>query len=370
MRVKSKQLATYFHSWLKQPKIELKIPTFIWTCTQDIKLSFIAGLMDADGSIKTKPKQICVSVYENYVKEIRLLLSTCGVQTRFKVLSISNLKPKWQPKFAVVLINDKSKQIMNEYTIKQSSSNINKQRLTNSYPKEFLDFNYPNNYPWDKTKNKLIPVTFISSKMIEEQETWDIEIEDMHEFFCEGYLMHNSACISFSNLSDQRMKNAKNGQFWLENGQRAMANNSVAYTEKPDSAIFMEEWLNLLRSGSGERGIFNVQTAREKADKLGRMIGDVRGNPCLEALLMDRQVCNLSEVVIRWNDTIDIIKDKIEAAVLLGCLQSLCTNFDNVNPLWKENAEAERLIGVSLTGVCDCHLLKKSMIKPILFLNY
>jgi ribonucleoside-diphosphate reductase alpha chain len=171
--------------------------------------------------------------------------------------------------------------------------------------------------------------------------------------------VRRSACISFSNLSDQRLKHAKDGQFWLENPQRRMANNSIAYTEKPDSAIFLEEWLNLLRSGSGERGIFNTQAARVKADKFGRMKGDVRSNPCVEALLMDRQLCNLTEVVIRWDDTIEMLESKIEAAVLLGCVQSTMTNFYNVSPLWKENAEAERLIGVSLTGVCDSPLFKK-----------
>lgn len=171
--------------------------------------------------------------------------------------------------------------------------------------------------------------------------------------------VRRSACVSFSNLSDQRMKHAKNGQFYLENSQRSMANNSVAYTEKPDAAIFTEEWLNLLRSGCGERGIFNAAAAREKADRFGRRPGAVRANPCVEALLMDEELCNLSEVVIRAEDTVDTIKAKIRAAVLLGVLQSMETNFNNVSPSWKANAEATRLIGVSLTGTCDCGLFKK-----------
>lgn len=282
------------------------------------------------------------------------------------------------------------------------------------------------------------------------------------------------------------MKHAKDGQFWVDNPQRAMANNSVAYTEKPDSAIFMEEWLNLMRSGSGERGIFNVQAAREKADKFARMDGDVRSNPCCfsgdmklltadgyktfaelcgtsfdivtitgeastgkvwsagiqktikvildgrktpivctpdhifsteeqpqceakdlvgkhlntrwdektievlgieegeelevydfeeplhhwglvegviahncEALLMDRQLCNLTEVVVKHDDTVESLLAKVEAATLLGCLQATLTYFPNVSEEWKKNAEAERLLGVSLTGVCDSTLFKK-----------
>ena len=171
--------------------------------------------------------------------------------------------------------------------------------------------------------------------------------------------VRRSACVSFSNLSDQRLRHAKDGQFWIENSQRHLANNSVAYTEKPDSAIFLDEWISLVRSGAGERGIFNVVTAREKADRFGRKSGDVRANPCVEALLMDREVCNLTEVVVRPEDTIESLKIKIEAAVLLGIIQSTCTNFLNVSPKWKENAEEERLLGVSLTGLCDCPLFKK-----------
>jgi ribonucleoside-diphosphate reductase alpha chain len=172
--------------------------------------------------------------------------------------------------------------------------------------------------------------------------------------------VRRSACVSFSNLSDQRMKHAKDGQFWLENPQRTMANNSIAYTEKPDSAFFMEEWLNLIRSGTGERGIFNATAAREKANKWGRSPGDVRSNPCVEALLKDRQLCNLTEVVVRPEDTIEDLKKKIDAAVLLGCLQAMETNFLNIHEDWKKNAEAERLIGVGLTGVCDSPLFRKT----------
>ena len=190
-----------------------------------------------------------------------------------------------------------------------------------------------------------------------------LEVHDLITKTCECVVVggvRRSAGVSFSNLSDQRLKHAKDGQFWVENPQRALANNSVAYTEKPDAPIFMEEWLNLMRSGSGERGIFNASAAREKADRMGRMAGDVRANPCVEALLMDRQLCNLSEVVTRSHDTVETIKAKIRAAVLFGCVQSMETGFHNVHADWKKNAEAERLIGVSLTGTCDCPLLKKN----------
>ena len=171
--------------------------------------------------------------------------------------------------------------------------------------------------------------------------------------------VRRSACISFSNLSDQRMKHAKDGQFWIEAPQRALANNSIAYTEKPDSAMFLEEWINLLRSGSGERGIFNVASARRKADFFKRRAGDLRGNPCLESLMFSEEFCNLTEVVVGANDTVADIREKIESAVLLGCVQSTLTDFPYISDSWRENCEEERLLGVSLTGVCDNSLFKK-----------
>ncbi len=172
--------------------------------------------------------------------------------------------------------------------------------------------------------------------------------------------VRRSACISFSNLSDQRMKHAKDGQFWLENPQRSMANNSIAYTEKPDCGMFMEEWLNLMRSGSGERGIINTQALAKKGQFFNRKnVAGLRTNPCGEALLPDRGLCNLTEVLVRPKDTVDTLKDKIASAVLLGCLQSTLTHFPNVSDEWKTNAEAERLLGVSLSGTCDSQLFKK-----------
>lgn len=171
--------------------------------------------------------------------------------------------------------------------------------------------------------------------------------------------VRRSACVSFSNLSDQRMKHAKDGAFWNENPQRSMSNNSIAYTEKPDNGMFMEEWLNLMRSGSGERGIFNAVAARNKADKMGRTPGDVRANPCVEAILRDREFCNLTEVVIKATDKEADIRAKIRAAVLLGCVQASYNDFKHVSPKWKENAQAEPLLGVSLTGTCDHPLLRK-----------
>ena len=171
--------------------------------------------------------------------------------------------------------------------------------------------------------------------------------------------VRRSALISLSNLSDDRMRHAKAGQWWQDNGQRALANNSAAYTEQPDIGVFMDEWKALYDSKSGERGMFNRVSATKQAQRNGRR--DTEGyqygtNPCSEIILRDREFCNLSEVVIRPNDTENTLMKKVELATILGTIQSTLTNFKYVSKHWKKNCEEERLLGVSLTGIMDSEL--------------
>ena len=171
--------------------------------------------------------------------------------------------------------------------------------------------------------------------------------------------VRRSALISLSNLSDDRMRHAKSGQWWNDNPQRALANNSACYTEKPDMGIFMDEWRALYESKSGERGIFNRQSANKQVERTGRRI--VEGyefgtNPCSEILLRDREFCNLSEVVVRVNDTEESLLEKVRLATILGTFQSTLTNFKYVSSMWKKNCEEERLLGVSLTGIMDSRI--------------
>ena len=168
--------------------------------------------------------------------------------------------------------------------------------------------------------------------------------------------VRRSALISLSNLTDERMRMAKSGEWWVDNPQRALANNSVCYTEKPDIGIFMKEWLSLYESKSGERGIFNRISAKEKASSNGRRNGDIDfgTNPCCEIILRPYQFCNLSEVVCRYNDTIETILDKVRIATILGTFQATLTNFNYLRKRWKDTTEEERLLGVSLTGIMDC----------------
>jgi len=171
--------------------------------------------------------------------------------------------------------------------------------------------------------------------------------------------VRRSALISLSNLSDDRMRSAKSGQWWETNPQRALANNSACYTEKPDVGVFMDEWKSLYESKSGERGIFNRQAAQKQAAKYGRRESNHHfgTNPCSEILLKSREFCNLSEVVVRSEDTYEILKEKVELATIIGTFQSTLTNFKFISSEYKNNCEDERLLGVSLTGIMDNKLL-------------
>ena len=167
--------------------------------------------------------------------------------------------------------------------------------------------------------------------------------------------VRRSALISLSNLSDQRIRAAKMGEWWNENPQRALANNSVAYTEKPDAGIFMKEWLSLYESKSGERGMFNRASAQAKAAENGRRDAswDFGTNPCSEIILRPNQFCNLTEVVCRSTDTMTTLAKKVKLATILGTIQSTFTNFGYLRKRWQNNTEEERLLGVSLTGIMD-----------------
>jgi ribonucleoside-diphosphate reductase alpha chain len=167
--------------------------------------------------------------------------------------------------------------------------------------------------------------------------------------------VRRSAMISLSNLSDDRMRHAKSGAWWEANPQRALSNNSAVYNEKPDVGIFMEEWLALYNSKSGERGVFNREACQKIAKRNGRRDSDqlFGTNPCSEIILRPYGFCNLTEVVIRDSDTLEDIKNKIEIAAILGTFQSTLTDFPYLRKIWQKNAEEERLLGVSLTGIYD-----------------
>lgn len=170
--------------------------------------------------------------------------------------------------------------------------------------------------------------------------------------------VRRSALISLSNLSDDRMRNAKSGAWWENNPQRSLANNSVCYTEKPDMLAFMKEWQAMYESQSGERGIFNRVAAKKQAGRNGRRDTnhEFGTNPCSEIILRPYQFCNLTEVVCRADDTQESLKRKVELATILGTIQATFTDFRYLRSIWKRNTEEEALLGVSFTGLMDSPL--------------
>lgn len=202
---------------------------------------------------------------------------------------------------------------------------------------------------------------------------------DMHDIICQiGMIVvaggvRRSALISLSELEDNEMRDAKKGQFYLTEGQRSMANNSAVYNSKPSAEEFLNEWTSLVKSKSGERGIFNrgglekqLPARRWEAIKEERQIGM---NPCGEIYLRSRQFCNLTSIVIRPKDTVETLKRKMELATLLGTYQSTLTNFGYLSKKWKENCEEERLLGVSLTGYYDNETIRNDKVLDTLRLD-
>jgi ribonucleoside-diphosphate reductase alpha chain len=171
--------------------------------------------------------------------------------------------------------------------------------------------------------------------------------------------VRRSAMISLSDLSDDRMRHAKAGNWWEREGQRALANNSAAYNERPTVGEFMSEWLALYQSFSGERGIFSRQAAKSTVAKIGRRDSNYEfgTNPCSEIILRPNQFCNLTEVVARDTEDENSLERKVRLASILGTYQSCLTDFPYLRKIWQKNTEEERLLGVSITGILDCPLL-------------
>jgi ribonucleoside-triphosphate reductase (thioredoxin) len=171
--------------------------------------------------------------------------------------------------------------------------------------------------------------------------------------------VRRSALISLSNLTDDRLRRAKHGQWWIDAPHRGLANNSACYTEKPDFEAFLNEWVSLYESRSGERGIFSRVASQKQAAKNGRRDSewDFGTNPCSEIILRPNQFCNLSEVVVRSDDTLDTLRRKVRVASILGTLQATLTDFRYLRKMWKQNTEEEALLGVSMTGILDHKIL-------------
>jgi len=211
----------------------------------------------------------------------------------------------------------------------------------------------------------LIDLFNFSIKIFKDAQGRKLSSIECHDIMCKiGEVVvvggvRRSAMISLSNLSDDRMRHAKSGKWWDNEPQRALANNSVSYTEKPDAISFMREWMALVESGSGERGIFNREASKKQAAKYGRRDPNYEFgcNPCSEIILRPYQFCNLTEVVVRVTDTYDDLARKVKLATILGTIQATFTKFPYLRKVWQRNTEEERLLGVSLTGIMDNPLM-------------
>jgi len=205
-------------------------------------------------------------------------------------------------------------------------------------------------------------ITFIT-KTLEKAKGRKLNSIECHDIMCMigksvvSGGVRRSAMISLSNFSDQRMRHAKDGEFWKHNDHRSLSNNSVAYTEKPDSVNFMREWLSLAESGTGERGIVNREALKKRAQLIGRKDHDFGVNPCAEIALQSKQFCNLTEVVVRAHDNLETLKYKVRLATILGTIQATKTYFPYLRPEWTENTRSEALLGVSLTGIMDNEMM-------------
>lgn len=199
-------------------------------------------------------------------------------------------------------------------------------------------------------------------RRLNELECHDLICKIAEVIVCGG--VRRSALISLSNVTSDRLRNAKTGQWYVADPQRALANNSVAYTERPDLGLFLKEWTSLINSRSGERGIFS-RYACARTLPARREPGHEWGcNPCSEIILRPRQFCNLTEVIARPTDTEKDLEEKVELATILGTIQSTLTDFRYLGKRWKDNCEEERLLGVSITGIMDCPDLHTWVLSP------
>ena len=501
LRVNSRGLSRWFQQHFKQSNAVITIPEQITSASRGIRAAYLAGLFDADGRSKADGgcEQV-TTVYEPFYKQVVSLLASLGIGSSVYAGSAElrraagcNAQDFWSVSVPTATHKARWMAVVAPSSVSRKVSGITHETGCQdlSYPVSMFSPRPQGYKPWGSVSLKslglgsepLVPSKVLSIEEAGSVETFDIEVEDVAQFTTDGLVVHNSALISLSNLSDQRMRDAKSGNWWVDQPQRALANNSVAYTEKPEASVFMEEWLSLVKSKSGERGIFNRVAAQKQASKYGRrsstesygcnpccFTGDMNlltyegykpfselagsavkvvnkdgsitegsvwssgvkptvlvkfapmvgqrairctpdhrfmlndGTECeaqhlegklvmsyegaprkvasvieqpdaevfdftepethwgvveglvvhnSEIILRDKQFCNLSEIVIRAEDTKDSIRAKARIATIIGTVQATLTDFKFLGETWKKNTEEEALLGVSMTGIMD-----------------
>lgn len=381
LRVNSKPLSEWFGRYVKQSHASISIPDFIMNGTRSIRCSYLAGLFDADGRCREDGRlDQLTTIYMDFGKYVVSMLSSLGIGVYHSKHSAIKRREAGvnAHDFSTVSIRgntNRERWVSDIGCFSVSGKCPNSIDATSPY-----DFRYPVNLlgnpaGWSKNssvthrtavkkgfvsdESPLLPTPIREMSVSDFVPTYDIEVEGISQFTTSGVVVHNSALISLSNLSDDRMRKAKSGEWWNSFPHRSLANNSACYTEKPEAERFLREWIALMESKSGERGIFNREAAQKVVARNGRRDPnhEFGTNPCSEIILRSCGFCNLSEVVARSDDDIDSLERKIRLAVILGTVQSTLTEFRYLRPIWRENAEEECLLGVSITGIMDHTLL-------------
>ena len=370
VRVRSADLCRWFLKHIKQSNTSIMIPPFVMNANRDIRFAYLSGLLDADGHLrKDGGIEQCTTIYKDFALQVVTLLASLGISSPSKFTSGQprrdagvRAKDSW-----TISVIGRTNRINFHDGVKNFCEKI-KTAGMDQVKGGPVDFSFPvgwtgrtggyrphGNINVDAIRYNLplLPTRVTGIKSGKVVDTYDIEIEGIKRFTANGIVVHNSALISLSNLTDERMQRAKHGNFAATDPQRQLANNSVCYTEPPDMGIWMREWQALSESKSGERGIFSRPACKSMSPERRDTNYEFGTNPCAEIILRSKQFCNLSEVVIRFGDTLDTLKRKVRLATILGTLQATLTDFRYLSPAWKKNTIDERLLGVSLTGMMD-----------------
>lgn len=385
LRINSTQLATWFLQF-KKANNPIVIPECIFASTKSVKMSYLMGVFDADGRITQNGgiDQV-TTVYETFKNDIVTLLATCGIATKIYYKNNDKRRKsgvKAKDYWTVRIIGKTNRNMWSDnidFSVsskKQNYVDCKSSQNDFSWPYEFHQKHNDRDMSYETSviekevcvDSKLYPskINFVE-KVFGEVDTYDIEVEDIHQFTVDGIIVHNSALISLSDITDEKIRHSKTGQWWITTPWRRLANNSAVYDEKPDFGTFMKEWLALYESKSGERGIFSRKAANHVINysnewrqanigehaRLRKTNNDLGCNPCAEILLLPDEFCNLTSVQIKPEDTLETLLEKIRIATIIGTIQSCVTNFRYLRKTWQKNCEEERLLGVSLNGIFD-----------------
>jgi hypothetical protein len=372
VNVSYKQLADYLFKNFKQPNTTIKIPEFIKNGTIEIKVSYLQGVIDADGYIAPRNQQIVTTVYEEFAKDLQSLLYSVGIVSRFKKLSTKGMKDNWQPKYGLFLLSNKDRKKFNNISkLSFKPFIVSSKDISNSFPMEFfkkeiqecgikthtlrgkvdLKAKQITKLTWEKFlgETDITPIKFKRIEDYEECETYDIEVEDNHNFICEGILVHNSATICLFSPDDLEMGSAKTGDWFINNPQRARSNNSALIIR---DKITREEFSKIMENVKqfGEPGFILADST------------EICLNPCSEIGMwpVDEKTgktgwafCNLCVINIKKAKTKEDFFEMCRISAIIGTLQAGYDRFDYLGETTENIVKREALLGCSITGMMD-----------------